>query len=167
MLQQSILGWRVEDTQHWAHTASINASECYIPLGCLRWHIHQSQTKNHPFIINQIRLQTNQMKFKFNLHGFMDIILKVTPDLKKDRAARAVKTNPPPVYWKLWLRYDRSLTERASRVSRFRKASAMTTVVATAALEKIWGLTSVSEMASLLLLTRNASRDPVARAFQR
>ena len=37
-------------------------------------------------------------------HGFADISLTAKPDLKRDRAAMAVRPRPTPVYWKLELR---------------------------------------------------------------
>lgn len=34
-------------------------------------------------------------------HGFADMIRKAAPERNMDRAARAVRTRPPPVYLKL------------------------------------------------------------------
>lgn len=64
-------------------------------------------------------------------HGFADINLTANPDLKRDRAARAVRPSPTPVYWKLELRYDLSAGERESRVSRLKKTLTATIVPAT------------------------------------
>ena len=53
------------------------------------------------------------------------------PDLKSDRAAKAVNASPPPVYIKLSCKYDCSAIESGSRVSLFKNASAAMTVPAT------------------------------------
>ena len=55
------------------------------------------------------------------------------PALNMPRAAKAVKTSPPPVYLKESCRYERSATVRLSRVSLFKNTSTPTMVPATVA----------------------------------
>ena len=69
-------------------------------------------------------------------HGFADMMRKVNPFLNMVRATKAVIASPPPVYWKLSCRYDRSAGESASRVSRLRNAFTPTIVPATAACQE-------------------------------
>ena len=66
-------------------------------------------------------------------HGFAAMMRNVKPLRNMARAASAVIASPPPVYWKDSLRYDISLGERPSRVSRFMNAFTATTVPATVA----------------------------------
>lgn len=68
--------------------------------------------------------------------GLADIMRKAKPFLNIVRATSAVMARPPPVYWKLSCRYDRSAWESASRVSRLRKVLTPTIVPATATYEK-------------------------------
>jgi hypothetical protein len=58
---------------------------------------------------------------------------KGSPALNKPRAAKAVKTSPPPVYLKESCRYDLSATVRLSRVSLFKNTSIPTIVPTTVA----------------------------------
>ena len=64
-------------------------------------------------------------------HGFVAMRRKAKPDLKSDRAARAVTARPPPAYMKLSWRYDCSAGERPSLVSRLKNAFTATMVPAT------------------------------------
>jgi hypothetical protein len=68
-----------------------------------------------------------------DVQGLADIILNATPDLNNDRAAKAVRARPPPVYLKLSCRYDCSDSVSPSRVSLFKNASATRMVPATVA----------------------------------
>ena len=63
--------------------------------------------------------------------GLVAMILKATPERKRLRAARAVRTKPPPVYLKLSFNRDFSATERGSRVSLLKIASKAITAPAT------------------------------------
>lgn len=65
-------------------------------------------------------------------HGFADMIRKAAPERKRERAPRAVKTRPPPVYLNVSWRYDRSAGLSESRVSRLKKPFTTTIVPAIA-----------------------------------
>jgi hypothetical protein len=67
------------------------------------------------------------------MHGLAAIILNATPELKKLRAAKAVRRRPPPVYLKVSLSRLCSATDRESRVSLFKTPSVIMTTPATPA----------------------------------